>query len=162
MSSIDSSSSNMDAVIFQRLHPKAYLERFLAEGVRPDGRNPDVWRDLKVNVGSISTADGSALVRLGNTTVVCGVKLEIAEPDLSRPNDGFIVPNVDLPALCSPRFKSGPPGEEAQIISERLNDMIIASKILSTSSLCIHPGKFVWVLYIDVACINYDGNAFDA
>lgn len=28
--------------------------------------------------------------------------------------------------------------------------------------LCICPGKAVWALYIDVVCINYDGNAFDA
>ena len=41
-------------------------------------------------LGSISTADGSALVRLGNTTVVCGVKAEIAEPELDLPDNGFI------------------------------------------------------------------------
>ncbi|KAH7905246.1 hypothetical protein BJ138DRAFT_1017983, partial [Hygrophoropsis aurantiaca] len=39
--------------------------------------------------GSISTADGSALVRMGNTTIVCGVKAEIAEPELDPPNDGL-------------------------------------------------------------------------
>ena len=30
------------------------------------------------------------------------------------------------------------------------------------SSLCIHPGNAVWVLYVDATCINYNGNAFDA
>jgi len=40
--------------------------------------------------GSISTADGSSLVRLGDTTVACGVKAEIAEPDLDAPEDGFL------------------------------------------------------------------------
>lgn len=34
--------------------------------------------------------------------------------------------------------------------------------MLSLSSLCIHPGKAAWVLYVDATCINYDGNAFDA
>ena len=24
------------------------------------------------------------------------------------------------------------------------------------------PGKAVWAIYVDVVCINYDGNAFDA
>jgi exosome complex component RRP43 len=38
--------------VFQRLHPHAYLERFLAEGVRPDGRAPRAWRDVSVNVGA--------------------------------------------------------------------------------------------------------------
>ena len=41
-------------------------------------------------LGSISTADGSSLVRLGDTTVACGVKAEIAEPELDAPEDGFI------------------------------------------------------------------------
>jgi exosome complex component RRP43 len=81
---------DLNAQIFQRLHPKAYLERFLEEKLRPDGREAADWRDLVVHVGSISTADGSALVRLGETTIVCGVKAEIAEPDLEHPTEGFL------------------------------------------------------------------------
>ncbi|PSR78323.1 hypothetical protein PHLCEN_2v7445 [Hermanssonia centrifuga] len=180
-SSTTTEQEALRALTFQRLHPKAYLERFLAEKVRPDGRETNEWRGVSVNVGSISTADGSALVRLGNTTVVCGVKAEIAEPELDRPEHGFLgvlfktlppsplkiakerpVPNLDLPAICSPKFKPGPPSEEAQVLSDRLNEVLIASGLLSTTSLCIEPGKAVWVLYVDATCINYDGNAFDA
>ncbi|KAF8885791.1 ribosomal protein S5 domain 2-like protein [Infundibulicybe gibba] len=153
---------SLKASVFQRLHPRVYLERFLAEKVRPDGRNFDEWRDISVNVGSISTADGSALVRLGQTTIVCGVKAEIAEPELDQPGHGFLVPNLDLPAICSSKFKPGPPSEEAQVLSDRLNDALVASGILSLSSLCIQASKAVWVLYVDAMCINYDGNAFDA
>lgn len=36
------------------------------------------------------------------------------------------------------------------------------SNVIDTSSLCIHPGKAVWVLYVDLICINYDGNVLDA
>ena len=42
------------------------------------------------SIGSVSTADGSALVRLGDTTIVCGVKAEIAEPELDSPEQGFL------------------------------------------------------------------------
>jgi exosome complex component RRP43 len=130
------------AATFQRLHPRAYLERFLAEGIRPDGRDSAAFRDVTVNVGalymyterdrshrgvlsgSISTADGSALVRLGDTTIVCGVKAEIAEPEVLAPSDGFIVPNIDLSAICSPKFKPGPPSEEAQVLSDRLHEIL--------------------------------------
>ncbi|KAJ7650295.1 ribosomal protein S5 domain 2-type protein [Roridomyces roridus] len=148
------------ASIFQRLHPRAYLERFVAENIRPDGRAFDAWRDVSVNVGSISTANGSALVRLGETTIVCGVKAEIAEPELDAPGEGFLVPNIDLPALCSPKFKAGPPGDEAQVLSDRLNEVLVP--IIPLSSLVIEPAKAVWVLYVDATCINYDGNVFDA
>ncbi|KIY46046.1 hypothetical protein FISHEDRAFT_48109 [Fistulina hepatica ATCC 64428] len=150
------------ASVFQRLRPRAYLERFVAESIRPDGREFDTWRDVSVNVGSVSTANGSSLVRIGNTTVVCGVKAEIAEPDLDSPKDGFLVPNVDLPAICSPKFKPGPPTDEAQVLSERLNSTLTLSNILPLSSLCIQEGKAVWALYVDATCINHDGNAFDA
>lgn len=101
------------------------------------------------SVGSISTAEGSALVRMGATTVVCGVKAEIAEPELDRESEGFLgayfflqhpsgkvrsnvlilkppVPNLDLPAMCSPKFKPGPPSEEAQVLSDRLNQVLIS------------------------------------
>lgn len=45
---------------------------------------------FSLSPGSIGTANGSALVRLGDTTIVCGVKAEIAEPDLDRPDEGWI------------------------------------------------------------------------
>ena len=35
----------------------------------------------------------------------------------------FLVPNVELPPLCSPQFKSGPPTEQAQVASLFLQDM---------------------------------------
>lgn len=97
--------------------------------------------------GSISTAPSSALIRLGSTTLVCGITLEIAPPEITTPNQGFLgelklafsvvspladltlaisVPNVDLPALCSPLFRPGPPSDEAQVLSTRLRDILIA------------------------------------
>ncbi|KXN88999.1 Exosome complex component RRP43 [Leucoagaricus sp. SymC.cos] len=172
----DDDSVAFKAAIFQRLHPRVYLERFLAEDVRPDGRvlgtvnkynqpgcgEGGIWRDVSINVGSINTADGSALVRMGGTTIVCGVKAEIAEPDLEKPDDGFLVPNIDLPAMCHPRFKPGPPSDEAQVLSERLSETLTSSNFISPQSLVIHSGKAVWTLYVDATCINYDGNVFDA
>ena len=69
------------------------------------------------------------------------MKAEIAEPELDREEEGFLgewlvvlsfllrhktpsVPNVDLPAMCSPKFKPGPPTEEAQVLSDRLNEIL--------------------------------------
>lgn len=42
------------AATFQRLYPKTYLERFLEENVRPDGRDFLEFRDLSINVGKCS------------------------------------------------------------------------------------------------------------
>lgn len=43
-----------------------------------------------------------------------------------------------------------------------LKDPLSRTGVVPLSSLCIHPGKSAWVLYIDAICINYDGNALDA
>jgi hypothetical protein len=40
--------------------------------------------------GTIETADGSALVRFGNTTMLCGIRAEVCEPSLQKPDDGWI------------------------------------------------------------------------
>ncbi|GAA5916384.1 hypothetical protein JCM5296_006195 [Sporobolomyces johnsonii] len=162
-------ASTLTPALFKRLHPRPYLDKFIGEGVRPDGRpvgqqakDQDVWRDASINIGSVSTAPSSALVRLGKTTLVCGVTLEIAPPDLATPNQGFIVPNVDLSPLCSPLFRPGPPPDEAQVLSARLRDILLSSNIVPLSSLIIEPGKAAFVIYLDVVCLNYDGGVLDA
>uniref|UniRef100_A0A667YXW1 Ribosomal RNA-processing protein 43 n=1 Tax=Myripristis murdjan TaxID=586833 RepID=A0A667YXW1_9TELE len=112
--------------------------------------------------GSISTADGSALVKVGNTTVICGIKAELTNPTVEAPSKGYIVPNVDLPPLCSSRFRPGPPGEQAQAASQFIADVIESSDVIQTEDLCIERGKLCWVLYCDIMCLDYDGNLLDA
>ena len=41
----------LKAAVFQRLHPRTYLERYVEEGVRTDGRAFGQFRDVYVNVG---------------------------------------------------------------------------------------------------------------
>ena len=43
---------------------------------------------LSVFTGVINTADGSSLVRLGKTTVTCGIKLEVGPVNEETPNQG--------------------------------------------------------------------------
>ncbi|KAJ7316138.1 hypothetical protein JRQ81_002300 [Phrynocephalus forsythii] len=147
---------------FRTVEPLEYYRRFLKENCRPDGRGLGEFRTTTVNIGSITTADGSALVKLGNTTVVCGIKAEFAAPPGDANNKGYIVPNVDLPPLCSTRFRPGPPGEEAQAASQFIADVIENSQIVQKEDLCIADGKIVWVLYCDIICLDYDGNLLDA
>ncbi|XP_027530307.1 exosome complex component RRP43-like [Neopelma chrysocephalum] len=149
------------AATFKTVEPLEYYKRFLKENCRPDGRELGEFRATTVNIGSITTADGSALVKLGNTTVICGVKAELAAPAADS-NKGYIVPNVELPSLCSERFRSGPPGEEAQAASQFIADVIDNSQMIVKEDLCIANGKLAWVLYCDIICLDYDGNLLDA
>uniref|UniRef100_A0A3P9JMW5 Ribosomal RNA-processing protein 43 n=1 Tax=Oryzias latipes TaxID=8090 RepID=A0A3P9JMW5_ORYLA len=147
---------------FKTAEPLEYHMSFLKENCRPDGRELSEFRTTTLNIGSISTADGSALVKLGSTTVICGIKAELANPTVEAPGKGYIVPNVDLPPLCSSRFRPGPPGEQAQASSQFIADVIESSEIIRPEDLCIDRGKLCWVLYCDIMCLDYDGNILDA
>ncbi len=41
----------LKAAVFQRLHPRLYLERYAVENFRPDGRLFGDFRSVSVNVG---------------------------------------------------------------------------------------------------------------
>ena len=69
---------------------------------------------------------------------------------------------MDLNPISNSKFKPGPPGDEAQSLSSTINDIILSSNLVDLKDLIIEPFKAVWVLYIDVICLDFDGNAFDA
>ncbi|KAH9507922.1 Exosome complex component RRP43 [Bulinus truncatus] len=141
--------------------PKEYYNKFLEKDVRPDNRELGEFRPTALNIGCITTAEGSSLVKLGNTSVICGIKAEIADPNGSE-KKGYLVPNVELSPLCSTNFKPGPPCELAQVLSQNMADFLSDSRCIKLEDLCIFPGKFVWCLYIDLVCLDYDGNVMDA
>lgn len=64
----------MKNVCFRVIHPVKYYRDFLNHEIRPDGRELDQFRPIVLNVNSIGTSDGSAIVKIGKTTVVCGIK----------------------------------------------------------------------------------------
>jgi polyribonucleotide nucleotidyltransferase len=59
--------SQLEADAFKRIYPEEYFQRFLSEGTRPDGRPLGRARSTIIGFGAVSTADGSALVKIGST-----------------------------------------------------------------------------------------------
>jgi exosome complex component RRP43 len=133
-------ASSFSFKIFERIKPDEYFRRFIEENVRPDGRALHTFRPTSIRQGAITTANGSAMIRIGGTTVVCGIKAEVAEPRVDRPKDGYlgwlefiqcginhstIVPNVELSPICSANFRPGPPSEQAQVNAEIINQVLI-------------------------------------
>merc|ERR1712080_789533 len=56
----------------------------------------------------------------------------------------------------------GPPAEECQVASKFLDDVLTSSQMMRRESLCVVRDKLCWCLYIDVLCLDYDGNTLDA
>ena len=59
-------------------------------------------------------------------------------------------------------MKVGPPSPEAQELSAFIKDVILNSGCISLTDLCPVVGKYAWVLYIDIICLDHDGNLRDA
>ncbi|KAL8916780.1 MAG: hypothetical protein Q9172_006122 [Xanthocarpia lactea] len=64
---------------FAKLAPRSYLHAYLSSpnGRRPSGRLPQESRKPQINTGSLTHCHGSAVVRAGDTAVVCGIRAEI-------------------------------------------------------------------------------------
>lgn len=69
---------------------------------------------------------------------------------------------MELPALCSSKYRPGPPSDYAQVINNIVSEIIKNSKCIDLKDLCIVPDKLAWVVYCDMVCIDHDGSLVDA
>ncbi|MBX8631232.1 MAG: exosome complex protein Rrp42 [Thermoplasmata archaeon] len=141
---------------------RGHILNVLSRGVRTDGRKFDEFREITVETGIVESAEGSARLRLGNTEVIVGIKMEVGEPFADSPDKGVLTTNVELIPMASDDFESGPPSPSAIELSRVVDRGIRESQLIDMSALCITPKEEVWVLYIDVYPLDYDGNLFDA
>jgi exosome complex component RRP42 len=139
-----------------------HIAKLLSKGVRADGRKFDEMRQLNIQTNYIRSAEGSARVQLGNTDVVVGIKLMVGAPFGDTPNTGVLTTNAELIPMASETFESGPPDRESIEISRVVDRGIREGHAVDMTKLCIEPGKEVWIMFLDVHVIDYDGNLFDA
>ncbi len=133
-----------------------------AHGKRLDDRGPDEYRKITVEPGFVTTADGSALVRIGDTAVLCGIKLEPGKPFADTPNAGVLTTNAELIPLSSPVFEPGPPQPGAIEVSRVVDRAIRAAETIDLTRLCVTPGEKSWVCYVDIHVLDHGGNLIDA
>jgi exosome complex component RRP42 len=81
----------------------------LQEGKRIDGRALDEHRPLSIDVGVIPHANGSARVRLGDTEVVAGVKIQPDRPFPDMGEKGIFICTAEILPLAHPSVETGPP-----------------------------------------------------
>ena len=165
--------------IYKATQPFEYYLKFIKQNLRPDNRRLSDIRPCNIVSDFVNTTKGSSLVKLGSTNVVCGISARLCKPRDEEPNKGFIICNVELPALCSAKnFKTAASHqsnavsqsslasasiEQSQaILTQLMQDIITESKCLKEEDFCIKEGKLAWVLYIDIICLNNDGNVQDA
>lgn len=139
-----------------------HIHKLIADGKRVDGRAWDQFREISVQTNVVETAEGSSRVRIGNTEVIVGVKMTVGEPFPDTPNKGVLSTNAELIPMASPNFESGPPDENSIELARVVDRGIRESQMIDLEKLCIEPGKKVWINFVDIYVLDFDGNLFDA
>ena len=166
---------NLPGPIFAKLSPHPYLLRALSNPTNPlptrtNGRATQQPRPLHINASSLSHAHGSALVRAGDTTVICGVRGELLPVEripqfrpvqMNTIEDGgdngsggvgrgelkdydLLVPNIELATGAAPQFLPGvPPTTLAQTLSARVYSLLHATGLVEAGDLRVWytPGE---------------------
>lgn len=141
---------------------KDYIASVLGSGKRIDGRGFGDYRSISVEAGYSNKAEGSAFVKLGNTQVLVGVKLTIGEPFPDMPDSGVLTTSAELKPMAAPTFEAGPPDEDSIEIARVVDRCIREGNAVDLDKLCITPAEKVWIAFVDIHVLDYDGNLFDA
>jgi len=141
---------------------KDYIIKLSKNGKRLDNRKFDEFRKIKIETNIIKKAEGSAKVTIGNTQVISGIKMDIGEPYPDTPDSGVMTTAAELIPMASPDFESGPPDQKSIELARVVDRGIRESKIIDVDKLCIIPSEKVWMVFIDIHILDYDGNLFDA
>jgi exosome complex component RRP42 len=155
------SLSKKSTIIVENLRKKQMRESISA-GKRLDERSLDETRSLEIELDVIKKANGSAWVKLGNTEVVAGVKVETGEPFEGLENSGALIITAEVLPIASPHIEPGPPDEETIELARVVDRGVRESEMLDLSKLVLIPGKIVYTIFVDCSVLNVDGNLFDA
>lgn len=144
------------------ISPNALLYAHLNQSpaTRPSNRSPTQPRPINLNIGSLTHCNGSSLIKIGATTIVCGVRAELLpvseipsyritkstsynptsnvslqESDEEDPYDSIslynlLVPNIELATGCSP---SHPANTAPSTEAQSLSQRVLS--LLRTSKL---------------------------
>lgn len=149
------------------ISPSALLQAYLTQSPpkRPSNRTTLQTRQIHLNVSSLTHCNGSALVKIGESTVVCGIRAEILPvseipyyraSESARSSEGsgevvdederedynaiklnnLLVPNLELGTNCHSAFPPNvAPSVTAQSMSQRVLSLLHSSQLVRVTDL---------------------------
>jgi len=140
---------------------KYFITSGIADNFRNDGRSCSDYRSVTVEIGVVTSASGSAKIRVAGTHVLVGIKAELAEPDPTAPTTGRLEFFVDCSANATPIFEGRGGDKLANQLADALSRTFCRGT-LNGSALCAIPGKACWNLWVDALVLEVGGNLLDA
>ncbi len=134
----------------------------LQEGKRIDGRALDEIRPLSIDIDVVPHANGSARVRLGDTEIVSGVKVQPDRPFPDMGDKGIFICTAEILPLAHPSAETGPPQPDVIELARVVDRGIRESGMIDLSQFVLEKDKSVIGLFADSVITDHDGNLFDA
>jgi exosome complex RNA-binding protein Rrp42 (RNase PH superfamily) len=75
---------------YKKLLPLDFLRLHLERNIRPSGRSLLESRQVTLSHINFSSTTFGSVVKIGDTSVVCGISAELAEPTVEKPAEGYI------------------------------------------------------------------------
>lgn len=147
--------------IVSRLKRKK-IEEVLEASTRMDGRGLFDYRDMEIKTNFLEKAEGSAEIRLGKTHVVIGVKAGLGTPFEDTPDEGVLMVNAEYTPVAHPTWEPGPPPKEAIELARVVDRGLRSAEILNMEDLGLVSGEKVYIIFVDLYILNWDGNLIDA
>ena len=85
------------------------MNEVLSRGMRLDGRGLCDMRELTIETNIIEKAEGSARVKLGNTELIAGVKVNLGTPFPDTPDKGLLIVSAEVLPLLRPTLNRDRP-----------------------------------------------------
>ena len=140
---------------------KTQILNLLGEGKRVDGRALDEPRQPVIEINAVPKANGSAKVRMGDSEVICGVKIQPDRPFPDMGDKGIFICTAELLPLSHPSVETGPPGPDVIELARVVDRGIRESHMVDLSQMVIQNDKSVVGIFADNVVVDYDGNLFD-
>lgn len=147
--------------IVSRLKRKK-IQEVVAAGKRMDGRGLLEFREMTFKTNFLKKSEGSAEIRLGKTHVIVGVKAGIGTPFEDTPDKGVLMCGAEYTPVAHSTWEPGPPPKGAIELARVVDRGLRSAEILDLKELCLIEGKKVYLVFIDLYVLNWDGNLIDA
>ncbi len=139
-----------------------FIKKKLCEGERLDDRKLKEYREIVIERGVGENAEGSARVKIGQTEVIAGIKMQVGEPFKDTPNEGILITSAEFMPFSSSEVEPGPPTVDEIELGRVIDRGIREGKVIDLEKLCIVEGEKVWTIFVDIYLVNDDGNMYDA
>uniref|UniRef100_A0A3Q0KFK8 Exosome complex component RRP45 n=1 Tax=Schistosoma mansoni TaxID=6183 RepID=A0A3Q0KFK8_SCHMA len=139
------------------------LTEMLISGYRLDGRSINEYREISFRFpqGKDPNVSGCCVVKIGATTVMAQVSVEVIEPKHFRPSQGMLFVHFDasILKLSKTLYRKQKRDDEGRRLSAVLQTLLRDS--IDLDALCIVAWERVFAVRVELRALSYDGNLGD-